>query len=85
MSGVGQLAGMRLGRDMILAEGNICLRSELQEWKSTPVGHAGLRVRPPYKGIVEAEDRCTGLHMHTHLGGSVHLWLQRGGRGVAGW
>lgn len=53
---------------MILVEGNICLRSELQEWKSTPVGHAGVWVIQPYKGIVEAEDHHTSLaHAHTSM------------------
>lgn len=49
-----------------MAEGNICLSSELQEWKSTPVGHAGLWVIQPYKGIAEAEDSHTNpAHAHT--------------------
>lgn len=63
---------------MILAEGTICLRRELQEWKSTPVGHAGLWVIQPYKGIVEAADHHTGpAHAHTSMW--VCVW---GGDGV---
>lgn len=43
--------------------------TELQEWKSTRVVHAGPWVRPPYKGIVEAEDcRTSPAHAHVYVG-----------------
>lgn len=41
----------------------------LQEWKPTRVVHAGLWVRPPYKGIVEAEDcRTSPAHARFYVG-----------------
>lgn len=73
---------------MILAEGNVCLRSGLQEWKSTPVGHAGLWVIQPYKGIIEAEDRRTSpahAHISLFVCACVHLWWWGGGGGAMGW
>lgn len=74
--------------DAILVQVNTCWGAELQEWKSTRVVHAGPRVRPPYKGTVEAEDCHTGpAHAHIYVGVCSHMcacgWEGKG-RGLMG-
>lgn len=80
LSGVA-LNELETGRD--LTQVTTCWGSELQEWKSAPVVHAGPRVRPPYKGIAEAEDcRTSPAHAHIYVGVCGYMcacvWEEKG-------